>query len=198
MANNSAIVDKIFDLYEKYGNTSYLGDPVTKSEHMLQCAALAEQRELPLEVVLGALFHDIGHLVGMDEDLDTMVTNETCLGAQSHEVVGERFLKEIGFPSTITDLVRGHVDAKRYLVFSNMEYYKKLSDASKLTLVHQGGAMTPEEAQVFSNSPNFNSILLIRSWDDQAKDPNIQVKPLDYYKKVCLEYLENLQKNINI
>ncbi|XP_076354089.1 2-amino-1-hydroxyethylphosphonate dioxygenase (glycine-forming)-like [Tachypleus tridentatus] len=191
------VVNKVFTLFEKYGNRDYLGEPVTQTQHMLQCARLAENGGFPTEVVLGALFHDIGHLVGMDEDLDTMVTNETCLGAQSHEVVGERFLKELGFPSTITDLVRGHVDAKRYLVFSNMEYYKKLSDASKLTLVHQGGAMTPEEAQVFSNSPSFDSILLIRSWDDQAKDPKIQVKPLDHYKKVCLEYMENLQKNIN-
>ena len=41
----------------------------------------------------------------------------TQLGIKTHEKVGEDFLKGLGFPKSVTDFVRGHVDAKRYLVF---------------------------------------------------------------------------------
>lgn len=74
-------------------------------------------------MILGALFHDIGHLVGLDKGLDRMVTGGVDLGAKDHETVGEEFLKELGFPSPITDFVKGHVQAKRYLVSKNKEYY---------------------------------------------------------------------------
>ena len=41
----------------------------------------------------------------------------TTLGTRSHEKVGEKFLQNLGFPETVTSFVRGHVDAKRYLVY---------------------------------------------------------------------------------
>ena len=34
-----------------------------------------------------------------------------------HEKVGGDFLRELGFPACVADLVEGHVKAKRYLVF---------------------------------------------------------------------------------
>ena len=39
------------------------------------------------------------------------------LGVMTHEKIGETFLKDLGFPASVTDFVRGHVEAKRYLVF---------------------------------------------------------------------------------
>ena len=39
------------------------------------------------------------------------------LGTKTHEKVGEEFLQKLGFPKSVTDFVRGHVSAKRYLVF---------------------------------------------------------------------------------
>ena len=41
----------------------------------------------------------------------------TTLGTRTHEKVGEKFLKNLGFPESVTNFVRGHVDAKRYLVY---------------------------------------------------------------------------------
>ena len=41
----------------------------------------------------------------------------TTLGTRTHEKVGEKFLKNLGFPESVTSFVRGHVDAKRYLVY---------------------------------------------------------------------------------
>ena len=45
------------------------------------------------------------------------MTIGTTLGTRTHEKVGEKFLKNLGFPESVTSFVRGHVDAKRYLVY---------------------------------------------------------------------------------
>ena len=46
-----------------------------------------------------------------------MVEDGQELGIKTHEKVGEEFLEGLGFPKCVTDFVRGHVQAKRYLVF---------------------------------------------------------------------------------
>ena len=68
-------------------------------------------------MVKGAFLHDIGHLVGMEGCLDQMVVEGVHLGVEDHDRVGERFLAAAGFPESVTKFVRGHVLAKRYLVF---------------------------------------------------------------------------------
>lgn len=44
--------DKIFELYEKYGNGAYLGENVSQIEHALQCARLAENHGFDHYVIL--------------------------------------------------------------------------------------------------------------------------------------------------
>jgi len=56
--------------------------------------------------------------------MEEMVTDGVYLGAKDHDHLGGDFLKDLGFPDTVCDLVRGHVQAKRYLVWKNPEYYK--------------------------------------------------------------------------
>lgn len=68
-------------------------------------------------IFAGAFLHDIGHLVGMDRNMEQMKAFGINLGIKSHEKVGEEFLQKLGFPKSVTDFVRGHVEAKRYLVF---------------------------------------------------------------------------------
>ena len=121
-ADAELTTEKVFDLYRKYGDRDYIGEPVSQQEHMIQCAMLAEKEGYPVEVILGVFLHDIGHLVGMKDDLPRM----GAVGTQGHETVGENFLKDLGFPDTITNFVRGHVEAKRYLVFKYPDYHEKV------------------------------------------------------------------------
>ena len=55
------------------------------------------------------------------------------------------YLKNINMNEKVCKLVNGHVNAKKYLVTTNNEYYNKLSHASKKTLEYQGGKMTKKE-----------------------------------------------------
>lgn len=77
-----------------------------------------------LKVIIGAMLHDIGHLLGNEQGLTRMETGGVILGAANHETLGEKFLLDLGLPETVCKLVRGHVDAKRYLVYKNEDYRK--------------------------------------------------------------------------
>jgi 2-amino-1-hydroxyethylphosphonate dioxygenase (glycine-forming) len=60
-----------------------------------------------------------------------------------------------------------------------------LSDASKQTLVFQGGKMNELEALKFEQNESFDVILKMRDWDDLAKDKslNLALKSNDLLNK---------------
>jgi predicted HD phosphohydrolase len=60
-----------------------------------------------------------------------------------------------------------------------------------MTLVHQGGPMNDDEAARFEKLENFEAILRMRSWDEQAKVENMVIDPLDKYEAMCKAYLNN-------
>jgi predicted HD phosphohydrolase len=60
-----------------------------------------------------------------------------------------------------------------------------------MTLVHQGGPMNDDEAATFEKLENFEAILRMRSWDEQAKVENMAIDPLDKYEAICKTYLNN-------
>ncbi|KAL4222739.1 hypothetical protein ACF0H5_018780 [Mactra antiquata] len=182
-------VTEIFRLYEHAGSSQYLGENVSKTEHSIQCAMCAEEDGASNQVILAAFLHDIGHLLGIDKNLPEMVTDGQNIGTKDHDVIGGQYLKDKGFSDIVCDIVAGHVQAKRYLVYKYQDYYEKLSDASKQTLVHQGGMMDKDEAEKFENSDTFDAIIKMRTWDEKAKDETIICDPLDKYKQLCLEVL---------
>ena len=55
------IVDFIGDIFARRGAEEYLGEPLTLSQHMLQCANCAVQAGEDDELIAAALLHDIGH-----------------------------------------------------------------------------------------------------------------------------------------
>ena len=59
------------------------------------------------------------------------------VGKASHEIVGERYLRQLGFSEHICQLVGAHVMAKRYLTAVDRAYYDDLSSSSKTTLKYQ-------------------------------------------------------------
>lgn len=181
-------IDKIFDLYHKYGSNDYIGEPVSQTEHMVQAAMLAQQDNQSKEVIISALFHDIGHLIGLENDsLETMGN----VGVKAHEKVGAEYLRNLGVPEPIPYLVESHVKAKRYLCYKNLKYLINLSSASKETLIHQGGPMRPNEAFQFEKDKYFETILKLRTYDEKAKDTNIKINDLDDYKQILRDILLN-------
>ena len=156
----------LLDLYRTLGHQAYDGEPVSQLEHAAQTAELARtlQPDDP-EFVLAAFLHDVGHLLPTDSAAEQM----GIYGVRSHEARGAQFLRAQGFSEKICRLVEGHVAAKRYLVSTDPDYFGRLSDASKITLMHQGGMMTAEEHAAFEADPLFEQHLQLRRLDEQAK-----------------------------
>ncbi|XP_071546398.1 2-amino-1-hydroxyethylphosphonate dioxygenase (glycine-forming)-like [Panulirus ornatus] len=191
-----AAVQDVFSLFDDFGQKGYLGEDVSQVQHALQAARLAETEGFSVEMVLAALLHDIGHLLGMREGEPRIINNGVTFGAVRHEVIGEEYLRGLGFPPAVTNLVRNHVNAKRFLVATDADYHDGLSHASKVTLENQGGPMTPQEVEEFRSHPQFKVILRMRSWDEKAKDPAVVTPSLQHYKELCLAYLKEHRQRV--
>ena len=151
-------VETIRDLFTGPAARDHLGEPVPIGEHMLQAGALAEAAGAEDPLVVAALLHDIGHLFGADED--------------RHGESGARWLSQ-WFGAAVTEPVRLHVPAKRYLCAVDTGYFGLLSAESVRTLSLQGGPMTAAEVTGFESLPHARDAVAVRRWDDQAKDPAV-------------------------
>lgn len=146
-------VYSILEVMQTYGSTVFLGENVTQLQHALQCADLAEIMTNDHEIVIAALFHDIGHLLYQAHNKDSLEIDKNYLGDPSHELTGSQFLQSVGFSERVCAIVANHVNAKRYLLSNDKKYFDSLSEASKESLKFQGGVMTEDEVLVFESNP---------------------------------------------
>jgi phosphonate degradation associated HDIG domain protein len=185
------IIDEVFDLYELHGGEDYIGEPVSQLEHMSQSAQLAVEQGYDDEVVLAAFFHDIGHICVMQNASNSM----DGYGVKRHEKVGADYLRSKGFPERIAKLVESHVQAKRFLTYKYPEYYNSLSDASKKTLEFQGGRMEKDEADAFEADSLFETSILMRKWDELAKEINVPIIDMNDLKDRARNVLTRSLRN---
>ncbi|HSF96074.1 MAG TPA: HD domain-containing protein [Thermohalobaculum sp.] len=157
------IVAFLADIFERRGGEEYLGEPVTMAEHMLQGATLAEEAGASETIIAAALLHDIGHFTS---EFGTFSMDDT--EDRYHEEAGARVLERF-FPRLVTDCVRYHVAAKRYLCATKPEYFSRLSEASIHSLNLQGGPMSEAEVAEFEKNPNLREIVQVRYLDDAGK-----------------------------
>ncbi len=169
-------VQLIADLFASEGAGEYLGEAVTQAAHMLQTAALAEQDDAADSLIAASLLHDVGHFTG------TVTGQQLMQGTDNrHSDVGAGWLAQ-WFGPEVTEPVRLHVAAKRYLCATEPEYARTLSPASVYTLGVQGGPMNDQQAARFAASPYAQAACRLRRWDDAAKDPGAQPPPFEHYR----------------
>ena len=170
-----SILDTILDTLRRRGGESYLGEDVSLQQHMLQAASLAEQSGADSSQIAAALLHDYGHFVhDLDEDCAEQGL-DSC-----HEEVGAEWLADY-FEPAVTEPIRLHVPAKRYLCAVEPAYFEGLSSASILSLKLQGGKMTAEEVRQFEDNPFSQQAVQLRRWDDLAKDPQQTTPTLEHF-----------------
>lgn len=180
------ISHEIIELFNKYGNEDYDGEPISQTSHMIQCAMLA-MGEGEIELTIGAFLHDIGHLLKHEQPTESMGS----FGVVNHEGIGAAYLRERGFSERICAIVANHVAAKRYLVATDKMYASKLSPASKETLKCQGGPMTEKEVKAFKNHSWFHDIIQVRLWDEKAKDEQVTLLPISFFHILIYNYLSD-------
>jgi phosphonate degradation associated HDIG domain protein len=177
MAADDAI-QVIADLFAGEGATEYLGEPVTQAAHMLQAAALAECDRAGDALIAAALLHDVGHFAGAVTGYDLMRGTDT-----RHGEAGAAWLAQ-WFGEEVTEPVRLHVAAKRYLCAVEPDYAAALSPASVCSLGAQGGPMQEAELAEFEANRYAAAAVQVRRWDDAAKDPGAWAPALDHFADV--------------
>src|SRR5262249_2488960 len=115
----SPVIDEIEALFARHGGESY-GEGVTMLQHSLQTAALALDEAADDALVVAALLHDVGHFLQPSDD---------SYGYHKHDRSGGQWLAR-RFGPTVSEPVRLHVTAKRYLCATEADYFGKLSAAS--------------------------------------------------------------------
>jgi phosphonate degradation associated HDIG domain protein len=172
------IVAVIADIFEQRGAEAYAGEAMTVAEHMLQTAALAVAEGAPDSLVAAALLHDIGHLTS---DLGEYSPEDT--EDKQHDTFGADMLAGY-FPPAVTQCIRLHVAAKRYLCAAESGYTEKLSAASKHSLMLQGGPMSEAEMAEFRRQPFYEDAVRLRRWDDSGKMVGLRTMPFEAFKPV--------------
>jgi phosphonate degradation associated HDIG domain protein len=173
----------IADLLTLKADGQYGLHDVTQRQHALQSAWLAERSGCPDALITAALLHDIGHLV---HDLGD---NPAEQGVDDrHEERGHAFLMA-WFGPGVTEPVRLHVAAKRYLCATETDYFGKLSPDSVLSLSLQGGPMTPAEAAAFAALPHAAAAVQLRRFDEEAKEKDLETPPVTHFLPAVLHCL---------
>ncbi|HEX3396004.1 MAG TPA: HD domain-containing protein [Steroidobacteraceae bacterium] len=168
--------DEVFALFDERGAGAYYGERVSMTEHMLQAAHFAQAEAAPPALVIAALLHDVGHLIEtVPDELADWTTDAR------HEEVGSRWLAQ-RFPASVSEPVRLHVPAKRYLCATESAYFAKLSPASVVTLRLQGGPMMRDETARFEAEPFYREAVRVRRWDDAGKVAGLATPRLEHYR----------------
>lgn len=169
-----SVIDEICTAFERRGQETY-GEGISQLEHAVQCAAFAERDGADAALVTATLLHDIGHLL---HDLPADVA-DSGIDTQ-HEASGSAWLSR-HFGLAVTEPVRMHVAAKRYLATMEPGYFERLSEASKLSLRLQGGPMSAPQAAAFADAPFFADAIRLRRWDEEGKIVGYHGPALDHF-----------------
>lgn len=176
----ACFIADILGLYDRLGHLHY-GEDVSQAEHAAQTAHHAQADGAPAYMIAASLLHDVGHLLqkagedAADRGLDTR-----------HEHIGAGFLAR-GFGPEVTNTVRLHVAAKRFLALREPAYARGLSQASIQSLVLQGGPMSEAEADDFLAEPGASEALRLRRYDELGKVAGAVPAEVASYAPLLLE-----------
>ena len=170
------ILDKIISNF-KNNKSLYIGEKLTIPEHMIQSAMLAEKSKCNDNLICSCLLHDYGHFLIEKPDNLVKINKDG-----EHEIIGYEYLKKF-FKKEIVEPIKHHVLAKRYLA-RNKKYFNFLSEASKISLKLQGGVLNDRESNEFKKKKYFKNSILVRKFDESAKQTNIKMKSIDSYKSL--------------
>ena len=162
-------------LYAERGTRRYGLNSISQLEHALQGAALSASAGDTDALVVATLLHDIGHMIhGLGESPAKRGIDDR------HEVLAADFLAR-RFGPDVTEPIRLHVAAKRYLCAVEPAYATRLSPDSVRSLALQGGPMSTEEIRDFEAKEYWRDAVKLRRYDEGAKVPGLDVPQFASY-----------------
>lgn len=186
MTHNALNAQQVFNeltaIYDGRAMGQYGLSGVNQLAHAVQSGHHAREQGLKKSVVVAALLHDIGHMVHALGEHPAAIGIDDC-----HEKIGADWLTHF-FGPEVTEPIRLHVAAKRYLCTVESDYFDKLSRDSVESLLLQGGRMTEEEVTMFKQQIYWKDAVALRRIDELAKDP---LGPMPEFREFSPEILKS-------
>jgi [1-hydroxy-2-(trimethylamino)ethyl]phosphonate dioxygenase len=170
-----ALYEEIRDIYLGNAQRPYGLYGINQLQHALQSAAHAEAQALSSSLVIACLLHDVGHMI---HDLGEAPAEDGV--DDLHEALGAAWAAA-HFPLAVSEPIRLHVAAKRYLCSVEPGYQEGLSKDSRISLALQGGVMDAVEQNAFLHEPFADQAIALRRIDELAKDKHAVTDELDAF-----------------
>ncbi len=184
MTEESKIISEILYLYLHTGEQRFEETGVTHLRHGEQSAYLASQANASDELIIASLMHDIGHLL----DPTHIPFHYNGIDRQ-HEIIGAGYLRRL-FPLGVSEPVRLHVLAKRYLYSIEEGYTGRFKQDAQVSLQVQGGKMTADELKEFKRQEYCTDAVQLRKWDDEASHYlDYPIPPITSYRPLIEKLL---------
>jgi predicted HD phosphohydrolase len=160
------VLEEITAIYEGRATGRYGLTSLNQLAHAVQSGHQARIQDFKSSLIVAALLHDMGHMVHRLGEHPAASGIDDC-----HEKIGADWLARY-FGPEVTEPIRLHVAAKRYLCTVDPSYVSKLSQDSIESLALQGGSMSEDELTMFTKEEFWEDAVALRRIDDMAKDPN--------------------------
>ena len=134
-------------------------------DHSLQTAELALAERAPSHEVVTALLHDTGKILLQHQGPDGAAAAPRCA-----EKIGAAWLARY-FPPAISEPVRLHQIAKRWLFALDKGYRDALSDEAFRALAEMGGPMAETERKQFERHESWGAAVALARRDDLSRRP---------------------------
>ncbi|KAJ2832601.1 hypothetical protein FBU31_002050 [Coemansia sp. 'formosensis'] len=178
----------LFQQLQDASNKDNTGEKTAQLDHALQAAQLAKNDGADEETILAVLLYNIAPPSPlMEQSSDTHWAQISVIGQTGVSndldncVSRSEYLRLLGFPTKICDLIESRSSVTRYLSAKDPAYLVSLSNSRKKSLELQEGPFTPTEMSEFEENPLFKQMLQVRKWDDDAKATGIKPLTLKTY-----------------
>lgn len=149
-------------------------------DHSLQAAELARRENAPSHEVVTALLHDAGKILLAHQGPDGVAATTRC-----SEKVGAAWLARY-FPPAISEPVRLHQIAKRWLFALDKGYRDALSDEAFRALAEMGGPMAEMERKQFERHESWGAAVALARRDDLSRHAiGLHTDMADYKRAVA-------------
>eukprot|EP00930_Biecheleria_cincta_P046503 TRINITY_DN32076_c0_g1_i1.p1 TRINITY_DN32076_c0_g1~~TRINITY_DN32076_c0_g1_i1.p1 ORF type:complete len:279 (+),score=59.85 TRINITY_DN32076_c0_g1_i1:76-912(+) len=187
-------VDTVISLYARHGGqdleTMRLAHiapfRASATDHALQAAELAQMDGGDDETIVAALMHDCGHLLAHSMPQLGWGPDK----AMRHGLLGDKWLRQLGFSDTVTSLIAHQSNARRYLCFKQKGYFDSLNKDAKDALLLFGGSMSSDEAAIFEGARGFEKAIRLKQiCDEAAMRPKSALGDLEQHRALLESHL---------
>ena len=121
-----------FKLYNTYGHYRCINHPITQTQHAIQCGIHAQNYvksinidnpSIKTAIILGAFFHDIGHL--LIQDTSSINLHDPPITPTHRNSIGAAYLKQHDYPKTTLNLVKMNTQIDHYLMNIKDDYTRE-------------------------------------------------------------------------